>query len=213
MLARYYSSSLGRFMAADPGDDTSLADPQSWNKYSYVRNNPVNGSDPTGNNVYAAPYKAPQMPSARQIGAAFHSFASTTGYTAKVLGIVGIGLLFVPGMQSVGAEVLTSAGATAAGAALTQSGATVLDPSDENKSELWRAGIAIVEAAAVDACFDIAAPNPNSSEKAAATAASEVVGDLVDEGATAAAVCTAADEQPQESRPLVITTKEAEETP
>jgi uncharacterized protein RhaS with RHS repeats len=213
MMARYYSSSLGRFMAVDPGDDTSLADPQSWNKYSYVRNNPVNGSDPTGTSVYAAPYKAPQIPSARQIGAAFHGFASTTGYTAKALGIVGIGLLFVPGMQSVAADVLTSAGATAAGATLTQSGATILDPSDENKSELWRAGIAILEAAAVDACFDIAAPNPNSSEKAAATAASEMVGDLVDEGATGAAVCTAADEQPQESRPLVITTKEAEETP
>jgi len=48
MLARYYSSSLARFMAADPGDDTALEDPQSWNKYAYVRNNPVNATDPTG---------------------------------------------------------------------------------------------------------------------------------------------------------------------
>ena len=48
MLARYYSSSLGRFMAVDPGNDTALGDPQSWNKYAYVRNNPINANDPTG---------------------------------------------------------------------------------------------------------------------------------------------------------------------
>jgi RHS repeat-associated protein len=48
MLARYYSSSLGRFMAVDPGDDTALEDPQSWNKYAYVRNNPLRAMDPDG---------------------------------------------------------------------------------------------------------------------------------------------------------------------
>jgi RHS repeat-associated protein len=48
MLARYYSSSLGRFMAVDPGDDTALEDPQSWNRFTYVRNNPINRHDPDG---------------------------------------------------------------------------------------------------------------------------------------------------------------------
>jgi RHS repeat-associated protein len=48
MVARYYASSLGRFMAVDPGDDTALEDPQSWNKYAYVRNNPINHTDPKG---------------------------------------------------------------------------------------------------------------------------------------------------------------------
>jgi hypothetical protein len=48
MLARYYSSSLARFMAVDPGDDTQLQDPQSWNKYTYVGNNPLNFVDDTG---------------------------------------------------------------------------------------------------------------------------------------------------------------------
>jgi RHS repeat-associated protein len=48
MMARYYSSSLGRFMAVDPGDDTHPEDPQSWNKYSYVRNNPIGMRDPDG---------------------------------------------------------------------------------------------------------------------------------------------------------------------
>jgi RHS repeat-associated protein len=45
--ARYYDSSLGRFASIDPwsGD---LLDPQSLNKYSYVKNNPVKYVDPTG---------------------------------------------------------------------------------------------------------------------------------------------------------------------
>jgi RHS repeat-associated protein len=55
MLARYYSSSLGRFMAVDPGDDTALEDPQSWNRFAYVRNNPLRYSDPQGTNPMPRP--------------------------------------------------------------------------------------------------------------------------------------------------------------
>ena len=49
--ARYMSASQGRFMSPD----VSLADqwendPQSWNLYSYVRNNPLRFVDPTGHN-------------------------------------------------------------------------------------------------------------------------------------------------------------------
>jgi RHS repeat-associated protein len=49
--ARYDSSSMGRFMSADPDDLSGamhMEDPQSWNGYSYVRNNPLNLTDPTG---------------------------------------------------------------------------------------------------------------------------------------------------------------------
>lgn len=45
--ARYDSSNLGRFMSADPLGG-QLVDPQTLNKYSYVRNNPLNFTDPTG---------------------------------------------------------------------------------------------------------------------------------------------------------------------
>ena len=48
--ARYNSSSLGRFMSPDPIliMPQKLIDPQQWNLYSYVRNNPLNLTDPTG---------------------------------------------------------------------------------------------------------------------------------------------------------------------
>ncbi len=39
---------LGRFTQPDPVVPEP-GDPQSWNRYSYVRNNPVNRVDPTGN--------------------------------------------------------------------------------------------------------------------------------------------------------------------
>ena len=47
--ARYYSSSLGRFISPDPDNaGASIDAPQSWNAYSYVLNNPLNAVDPDG---------------------------------------------------------------------------------------------------------------------------------------------------------------------
>jgi RHS repeat-associated protein len=48
--ARYDSSAMGRFTSPDPifMELHRLADPQSLNLYSYVRNNPLNLTDPTG---------------------------------------------------------------------------------------------------------------------------------------------------------------------
>jgi RHS repeat-associated protein len=50
--ARYYSSPLGRFMSVDPNNAGEVdEDPQTWNAYSYVRNNPLRYVDPDGTNV------------------------------------------------------------------------------------------------------------------------------------------------------------------
>jgi len=47
--ARYYSSAQGRFTSPDAfWKDSHVADPQSWNKYAYARNNPLKYFDPTG---------------------------------------------------------------------------------------------------------------------------------------------------------------------
>lgn len=49
--ARYYASSMGRFTAPDDGTDQDPSNPQSWNLYSYVRNNPVTRTDSDGRSV------------------------------------------------------------------------------------------------------------------------------------------------------------------
>jgi len=47
--ARYYGSALGRWMSPDlPFADQDTANPQSWNLYGYVRNNPLNSVDDSG---------------------------------------------------------------------------------------------------------------------------------------------------------------------
>jgi RHS repeat-associated protein len=47
--ARYYSSGIGRFMSPDEiGPGQHPENPQSWNLYSYVTNNPLTLIDPTG---------------------------------------------------------------------------------------------------------------------------------------------------------------------
>ena len=46
-LARYYSSIQGRFTGVDSGP-FAVADPQNFNRYSYVQNNPLKFIDPTG---------------------------------------------------------------------------------------------------------------------------------------------------------------------
>jgi len=47
MHFRYFGSTMGRFCKPD-NINGNLANPQSWNKYSYVVGNPVNFNDPTG---------------------------------------------------------------------------------------------------------------------------------------------------------------------
>lgn len=47
---RYYQSQTGRFTTVDPYLDVqkALVDPQQWNRYTYVRNNPLRYVDPDG---------------------------------------------------------------------------------------------------------------------------------------------------------------------
>ncbi len=46
---RYFSGAQGRFTSPDePPNDQESSDPQSWNLYSYVRNNPLKFIDPRG---------------------------------------------------------------------------------------------------------------------------------------------------------------------
>jgi RHS repeat-associated protein len=47
--ARYYNFNHGRFTSSDPLLSSGrVEDPQTWNRYAYVLNNPLNSIDPTG---------------------------------------------------------------------------------------------------------------------------------------------------------------------
>jgi RHS repeat-associated protein len=50
MHARYYNPNVGRFLSVDPVLDVkrTLPNPQMWNRYAYVRNTPINVTDPDG---------------------------------------------------------------------------------------------------------------------------------------------------------------------
>jgi RHS repeat-associated protein len=109
MLARYYGSSLARFLSTDPGDDTYLDAPQSLNKYCYVRNNPLNLIDPSGKTAredfYPIREYFAQNPAAAAGGlmppdqeaaieAAAHSVSATAeGVSQKGLAVTGLGIV------------------------------------------------------------------------------------------------------------------------
>lgn len=48
MHARYYAVQWGRFLSVDPVNSANAAYPQSWNRYAYGANNPLNKIDPDG---------------------------------------------------------------------------------------------------------------------------------------------------------------------
>jgi RHS repeat-associated protein len=52
--ARYYRADLGRFTTVDPelNIPAALVDPQRWNRYAYVRNNPLRYVDPDGKDIW-----------------------------------------------------------------------------------------------------------------------------------------------------------------
>jgi RHS repeat-associated protein len=70
--ARYYDPGIGRFTQPDP----SVPHPgssQSFNRYSYVRNNPLKGVDPTGLDDTSL-FDVPSFPSFDWSGGGFSSF-------------------------------------------------------------------------------------------------------------------------------------------
>jgi RHS repeat-associated protein len=71
--ARYYANAQGRFTSPDPFSASAIiADPQTFNRYAYCRNNPVNSVDPSGMSAHA--------PTPASIGAAEREQAEEAGH-------------------------------------------------------------------------------------------------------------------------------------
>lgn len=69
--ARYYASTMGRFLSPDDvGGDPS--NPQSLNLYSYVANNPLSRTDPTGHDFYQSCQKQSSTCGEQTIGKDVH---------------------------------------------------------------------------------------------------------------------------------------------
>ncbi len=87
--ARYFSGAQGRFSGADPlfNWDEHVVDPQQWNRYAYVRNNPLKHTDPTGE-VIETPWDAANV----ALGAASLLSNIVSGnFGAAVVDAVGLG--------------------------------------------------------------------------------------------------------------------------
>ncbi len=85
MNGRIYDPVLGRFMQADPIIQSPF-DGQNYNRYSYVMNNPLSLTDPTGFSWWTDNGR----PVARVVGAIFVSWAiGPAGFWASSGGIVG----------------------------------------------------------------------------------------------------------------------------
>ncbi len=200
MKARYFSSEgLQRFMSVDPGIDIDLPVPQSWNKYTYVRNNPVNRTDPTGTlgldgGLIEYEHKASnpaQAQSASLDPSTIENAGQQVSSGATQMGYVGLGvaltgaLTLQPEVVAVGIAWSGASGLVAAGGDAT---AALANPSTENLSTLagdaasFGAGKYVDDAldatkgtsATVDAAIDFvqeAAGIPAGAAVSAATAA------------------------------------------
>jgi RHS repeat-associated core domain len=97
MHARYYDPNMGRFLSVDPTmESADLKRPQSWNRYSYVLNSPINALDPDGRQAYfvahsiaksdQAAYERGEITRDEQIR---RSEARLAGGAATVAGLLG----------------------------------------------------------------------------------------------------------------------------
>ncbi len=124
--ARYFDPQIGRFISADTIVQAPY-DPQSLNRYSYCRNNPINYVDPTGN-FWFLPLLISVIKGA-VIGAAIGAaVAAATGQnilqgvmTGAIGGAIfgGIGALKLTGIGHTIAHTLGGAAAGAANGAVT----------------------------------------------------------------------------------------------
>jgi len=221
MLARYSSSSLGRFMAVDPGDDTELEDPQSWNKYVYVRNNPLVRTDPTGmindyvlTREYEGPmHRDPQMPART---AQFSRDLATRGQALARTGAVAVGA----GLATAQPEVVAAGTAMASIGGIVSAvgnGITMLSERSPDSARAVGTDLAI-GAVAWGVSTTAAGPVFQAGEQAAAAfgALTDVCLDTLDQvqSEEPGAGSTSSEANPPSStqRPLIMTTPEASGT-
>ncbi len=97
--ARYYQANSGRFTSVDSAMGSGHAtDPQTWNRYAYVKNNPVNKIDPDGlyprdQHEFITFLMATLLkrPDARDIA---HGAGDADSFRHAATGLFGLGVIF-----------------------------------------------------------------------------------------------------------------------
>ncbi len=106
MNGRVYDPTLGRFLSADPNvqapDDT-----QSFNRYSYVKNNPLSYTDPSGFFFKKIFKKIASF--FKKAFKAVVSFVKKALQNQFVTTAIQIGINFIPGIGQIGAIALSAA--------------------------------------------------------------------------------------------------------
>ena len=114
MHARYYDMDVGRFLSVDPVLNVKrhLQQPQGWNRYSYVENNPINNTDPTGRCTVTSSWFVPCLQAAQAVGAAvwegFYNSAANSAIGKIFLGAQSGDMhLAMEGQVQLNHEILT----------------------------------------------------------------------------------------------------------
>jgi RHS repeat-associated protein len=123
MHARYYDPQLGRFLSVDPvlAVKRAMHNPQGWNRYSYVQNNPINRIDPAGrldgNAMGPLDWESGGLDRAEQLAVSNRTAAGTAFLSS----------LFAPGPEDVPLLLVGATKAFRAAARLFGRGAAVAD--------------------------------------------------------------------------------------
>jgi RHS repeat-associated protein len=99
-INRYYASGTARFLTPDPYQASGgPADPQSWNRYAYALNDPVNYKDPGGRLALTAEY-CNTFPDDPDCHDGMNNFGRDDGTMRMLLGTGGVCLSFGGGGTS-----------------------------------------------------------------------------------------------------------------
>jgi RHS repeat-associated protein len=103
MHARHCSPLTGRFLSVDTGQSAKSPKPQSWNRYSYSRNNPITRLDPDGQvDQNFTPLVFPHDPAAQ---AEFDNKVAVGTLALGAASLGGIGAIEVGAAAKLGADL------------------------------------------------------------------------------------------------------------
>ena len=101
--ARYYRAGIGRFTTVDPVVTwkENLEDPQRWNRYAYVRNNPLRYTDPDGRIIFDWQQFKGYLNEIKNFGKDGYGYVVPTVAAVAAAGSVANDLLLVAGVGEV----------------------------------------------------------------------------------------------------------------